>query len=238
MVGCKNGVIRVFEFSHKTNKLDYKMMFRKAQEEISDIKMSPGTLVVGSHDNSIYVYDYEKGKIQERFKALRKHSSYITHLDISRDSANLHSTCGAYELLFWDLNTGKQLTGGATMLRDEGWATWTTALGWPVQGIWPKCTDGTFYNSVDRSHFTVDGDDQSLHLLATGNDLGKVNLFNYPCIEKGAKSIEGKGHSSHVTNVRWTFDDRYLITTGGEDQCIMQWKIGISKKGGSRKAKI
>lgn len=118
VVGCKNGVVRVYEFSHKTNAMGYRMMFRKATEEISDIKMSVGTMVIGSHDNGIYVYDYEKGKIKERFKALKKHSSYITHMDISRDSANLHSTCGAYELLFWDLNTGKQLTSGATLLRD------------------------------------------------------------------------------------------------------------------------
>lgn len=43
------------------------------------------------------------------------------------------------------------------MLRDERWATWTTTLGWPVQGIWPKYTDGTFINSVDRSHMSVNG---------------------------------------------------------------------------------
>lgn len=108
-----------------------------------------------------------------------------------------------------------------------------------MQGIWPKCTDGTFYNSVDRSHFTIDGDDQSqsYYLLATGNDLGKVNLFNYPCLEKGAKMIEGKGHSSHVTNVRWTYDDKFVISTGGEDQCVMQWKVEVSRKGGREKGK-
>ena len=38
---------------------------------------------------------------------MQKHSSYITHIDYSCDGANLHSTCGAYELLFWDLAKGK-----------------------------------------------------------------------------------------------------------------------------------
>jgi len=71
-------------------------MFRKSNEEISDIKVSPGTLVIGSHDNRIYVYDYEPGKIKERYPALKKHSAYVTHMDISRDGANLHSTCGGY----------------------------------------------------------------------------------------------------------------------------------------------
>ena len=35
----------------------------------------------------------------------------------------MHSTCGAWELLFWDLNKGKycQNTKGATQYRDEQW---------------------------------------------------------------------------------------------------------------------
>lgn len=53
-------------------------------------------------------------------------------MDFSKDGANLHSNCGAYELLFWDCGTGKQLPGGATQFKDEDWATWTATLGWPV----------------------------------------------------------------------------------------------------------
>lgn len=38
---------------------------------------------------------------------MKKHSSFITHLDWSLDSSFLHTTCGAYELLFWDVFSGK-----------------------------------------------------------------------------------------------------------------------------------
>ena len=38
---------------------------------------------------------------------MKKHSSYITHIDFSCDGVNLHSTCGAYELLFWNVSEGK-----------------------------------------------------------------------------------------------------------------------------------
>lgn len=37
------------------------------------------------------------------------HSSYITHLDWSLDGAILQSTCGAYELLYFEAGTGKQV---------------------------------------------------------------------------------------------------------------------------------
>ena len=147
--------------------------------------------MVGSHDNWIYVYEYKEGQVKRKYAPMKKHSSYITHLDISRDSCFLQSTCGAYEILYWDLNTGKQITAGGTLLRDERWATWTCSIGWPVQGIYPKCTDGTFINSVDRSNFSISGtkykdDPKSFYLLAAANDSGKVCVYNYPCTIKSS----------------------------------------------------
>jgi hypothetical protein len=41
--------------------------------------------------------------------------------------------------------------------------------GWPVQGIWAAGMDGSDINAAARSN--------SGHLLATADDLGKVNLF-------------------------------------------------------------
>lgn len=41
--------------------------------------------------------------MKPKFKPLRKHSSYITKLDFTAKGHHLHSNCGAYELLFWDV---------------------------------------------------------------------------------------------------------------------------------------
>lgn len=40
-------------------------------------------------------------------KPLRKHSSFIKNIDFSLDSTKLISTCGSYDLIFWDVTTGK-----------------------------------------------------------------------------------------------------------------------------------
>jgi len=40
-------------------------------------------------------------------------------------------------------------------------------------------------------------------LLAKGDDFGIVSVHKYPCIPKNSESIEERGHSSHVTCVRW-----------------------------------
>ena len=83
---------------------------------------------------------------------------------------------------------------------------------------------------MDRSNTSIKGtvfknDSKTHYLLAAGNDNGKVAIYNYPTTIKSSAFVEGKGHSSHVTNVRWTNDDKHIISVGGEDQCVMVWKV-------------
>lgn len=112
-------------------------------------------------------------------------------------------------------------------------------------GLWPDGSDGTDVNAVCRSH------DKSL--LVTGDDFGKVHLFTYPCSQfrvryythkhtpRHPRSAQGprnelflphqapshlySGHSSHVTNVGFLHDDSCLVSIGGKDMSVMQWRI-------------
>jgi len=187
------------------------------REWIEAIAYSPdgNKLAVGSHDNFIYIYD-----VRQNYKLMWKlsgHSSMILSLDWSVDGNALHSTCGSYELLFWDTTTGQQVRDGATRFKDEAWHKWTAKLGWPVQGIYGGQVDLTHVNTVDRS-----GDKA---VYAVGNDWGLVELFGNPN-NKGAKSNAYRAHSEHVTSVKWSSDDRYLFSAGGYDNCVMQWRKG------------
>ena len=122
----------------------------------------------------IFTYD-----AKNNFKPLRKlrgHHSTIADFDFSQDS-RLMSNCTSYEILFFDLASGKQMTGGASALKDEPWSSWTCTLGWSVQGIFPPCADGTDVNSCDRAPENT--------VMATGDDFGMVKVFKYPCpVEK------------------------------------------------------
>jgi len=129
-------------------------------EDISDIKFSPNSkmLAVGNHDNYIDIYstnlvpqsyDTPPTCALKYLKRLRGHSSYLTHLDWSADNRLLKSNCGAYELLFWDVAEGKQLSDFEDT--DCVWHTDTCVLGFPVMGIWPKAVSGTDISSADVS---------------------------------------------------------------------------------------
>jgi WD40 repeat protein len=75
------------------------------KEWIETMKYSPDMtrLAVGSHDNFIYLYNCDESQYQ-CFGKLRGHSSYITALDWDLDGGMIRSTCGAYELLFFNVN--------------------------------------------------------------------------------------------------------------------------------------
>jgi WD40 repeat protein len=60
--------------------------------------------------------------------------------------------------------------------------------------------------------------------LITGDDFSYVKAFRYPNF-KGSSYLKFIGHSSHVTNVKFSSDDNYVITIGGFDKSIFQWKF-------------
>ena len=112
-------------------------------------------------------------------RRLKGHSSFLTHLDWSMDNRLLRSCCASYELLYWDVGAGRQFLSTLDSLEaDTQWQTETCVLGFPVMGIWPPDSDGTDVNSVDVL--------PSKGLVATGDDSGRLNLFNYPCVAKHA----------------------------------------------------
>uniref|UniRef100_A0A665WK39 HELP domain-containing protein n=1 Tax=Echeneis naucrates TaxID=173247 RepID=A0A665WK39_ECHNA len=175
-------------------------------EQLSVMRYSPdgSFLAVGSHDNFIYIYNVtESGRRYTRFGKCNGHSSFITHLDWSKDGKYIMSNSGDYEILYCD--------------KDREWASYTCVLGFHVMGVWLEGSDGTDINALCRSH--------SERVVAVADDFCKVHLFQYPCPKLKAPSHKYEGHGSHVTNVCFTHNDSHLLSMGGKDTCILQWRV-------------
>ncbi|XP_073923278.1 echinoderm microtubule-associated protein-like 1 isoform X1 [Castor canadensis] len=214
-VGTLTG--RWFVFDTETK--DLVTVHTDGNEQLSVMRYSPdgNFLAIGSHDNCIYIYGVgESGRKYTRVGKCSGHSSFITHLDWSINSQFLVSNSGDYEILYWVPSACKQVVSVETT-RDIEWATYTCTLGFHVFGVWPEGSDGTDINAVCRAH--------EKKLLSTGDDFGKVHLFSYPCSQFRAPSHIYGGHSSHVTNVDFLCEDSHLISTGGKDTSIMQWRV-------------
>ena len=119
------------------------------------------------------------------------------------------------------MSGGKRLTS-----KDEidkiVWHTWTGVLGQEVAGIWAKYTDTNDVNAIDVNF--------EQGVCVTGDDLGLVKLFKFPTFKKGAKFKKYTGHSAHVTNVRFTSDRKRVITVGGADHAVFQWRFLIENE--------
>ncbi|XP_045575961.1 echinoderm microtubule-associated protein-like 4 isoform X7 [Salmo salar] len=189
-------------------------------EQLSVIRFSvDGTLLaVGSHDNFIYLYTVsDKGRKYTRYGKCIGHSSYITHLDWSPDNKFIMSNSGDYEILYWDIPNGCKYIRNRSECKDIDWATYTCVLGYHVFGVWPEGSDGTDINALIRSH--------NRKVIALADDFCKVHLFQYPCARPKAPSHKYSAHSSHVTNVTFMHNDSHLVSTGGKDTSVMQWRL-------------
>lgn len=208
VIGCNDGTVRVRSVGNPSTDIK---TFQDSQEWIEVIAFSPdgAHVAVGSHDNNIYVYGTEDWSLKSKLTA---HNSYINCLDWSSDSKYIRSNCGAYELLFFDVEKGEQEQNGPSLLKDADWATQTTHFGWYVDGIFPKGTDGTHINGVNWSNDRT--------LIACGDDYGLVQLFRSPARE-GCHPISLRGHSEHVVRVVFVGDN--LVSVGGQDKTVMFW---------------
>jgi len=175
-------------------------------------------LAVGTHGMTVCICDVSKE--YKCVMALKSHNSVVTHLDWSADSKHLRSTDKGYELLFFDIDPADPKKSvhnpHATSLKDVEWATNHCILSWPTQCVWDTDMDGSDVNAVDILN---------KQLVATGDDHGNVNLFRYPVLEETNKQRRIAGHSAHVTNVRFSKDGKYLVSAGGGDKSIIQWRV-------------
>jgi microtubule-associated protein-like 6 len=220
-VGLQNGSVNFFNADGTEIK-----SVTKGRRRIQSIRFSPsGRLVaVGTADNVILLFN-----VEEDFKFVGKltgHSSVVLKIDFSKDEKYLQTCSQSYELIFFDLTAMKPVPRPRD-LKDVEWASFTSILGWDVQGIWPKYSDGADVNAVTRSH--------SAKYLATAGVHGFVQLFNFPCVGGGLdregrlnrrpESHSAAGHSDNVTDVAWTGGDQRVISSGGADLSIFQWKV-------------
>lgn len=229
---------------------------------ISQVKYCPKAnyLAVGAKDTFVYIYDAMDS--YKKLHVCEGHSSAITHLTWSCEGDLLQSNASDGELLHWAISPGKgnmkQITD-AFLVRDAQWVKWTCVFGWSTPGIWSEdttslvdiaavCTTGPKATSTsgilstslsDKDDTFVTGAPLSGSTSSENEDLIAVacktslRLFKWPAM-RFAKSRSYAGHSSPIPSICFSFNDAYLVSVGGDDATIIQWKCVFASNSSSK----
>ncbi|KAH8091497.1 hypothetical protein JL720_5804 [Aureococcus anophagefferens] len=165
---------------------------------VTDLKFSPdgANLAACCMDKSIYVFAADAA--YKRRLVLKGHSSTPLHLDFSVEGAILQTNDAAHEVLFWDVaRGGKQITN-AYSLRNTQWASWTCALGWPVQGI---------FDAETEAHS---------HEIAAVCRSNKSDVVVAPGANNVLRLMKSPPLAFHA-------DDAKCLSVGGKDATIALW---------------
>eukprot|EP00043_Microstomoeca_roanoka_P006737 m.65510 g.65510 ORF g.65510 m.65510 type:complete len:1912 (-) comp13543_c0_seq2:42-5777(-) len=206
-VGLENGGFLVYD----TSDVSQPRTKRDRGKPIHAVKFSPNQqiLAVASDDVAIDFYDPES---LTRVGYCRDLQSAILHMDWSVDNQYLRVETSTFDILVVEVPSGKVVNGSDQV----NWATRTGVLDKDVLGIWSKNASKDNINCAARS--VTSG------VVVTGDDMGYVKLFPYPCPEPQTKHELYVGHAAHVTNISFVQNDEYVVSTGGDDNCVLVWK--------------
>jgi microtubule-associated protein-like 1/2 len=219
VVGCKDGSVVWLNAATGETTTTLKV----CKEQIDAIAYHPTgeQIAAGSWDQNIALVDKD-GKIT----TMTGHSSSITHIQYSTDGSTLMTNSKDYEILYWDAYAGKQMPSKPKV---NAWRNWTCILGWPCQGLFVPGLDGTDINVVQISGSDDNGDDKGTKVLATGTDDGRIMLRRFPSLSSKAPYIVYHGHSSFVTNLRFSAGSQVMFSAGGNDFAVMEWAVAANK---------
>ena len=215
-VGFCNGQITLFEIK-SNGELEKESVKRKKRDyssAINLVKFSPDGkhLAVVCSKNFVDIYNLPH---VVKHATCRGFKGVVSNLDWSDDSSYIQINTLQLQRLIYRISDANPVFDNE-FIGQIIWSTLTCVSGPDLVGILPANAQ---LGDVNISHLSNRG-----HILATGDDYGLVKLFNFPVDQKDAAFLQFHGHSAHVTNLHFTHNDNYLVSTGGDDSCLFLWK--------------
>ena len=232
IIGTTNGIIYHFDLENNKLSKGFKSEFYSEEKNIKtgeyikwiqELKISPDNNMVafGSHCGKDKTFSkIQILKIQKSIKEPLinysiidpKITSALTHLDWGNDNDHIVCNSLAFELKYVSIDANGVVASSSCVYNNDLWYTWTCLFGFPVQGIWPPASTGYVVNYTCRSN--------NQKVIATGDDFSLVKLFKCPSVIEHAQYKAYGGHSSHIPKVRFTPNDQFLISVGGNDKSV------------------
>jgi len=227
-VGTESSKVYLFYYEHQDLRLGTchcieKKTVRASLESVAYVRFSPdsGFIAVAHMDSQAYILTIEgdENEVSLNQWTGMPMPAAPTNLQWSEDGTFVKFLTRDYEICHFTLDYNSQRGHFHPNIPDPDeckWAGDPLIAGWDVEGLYQEGWDGTDLNDASIS---PDG-----KYIASGDDFGCVRLHNYPAINPEANR-RYLGHSSFVVGIEFTRDDHKLITCGGNDMAIFQWRL-------------
>jgi WD40 repeat protein len=190
-------------------------------EGIAKLRLNAdNTLLAVAHmDGNLYVFSIEDEckKLTKWKPAPQRAAPY--QVQWGHDSRLVRVLTRDYEVCYFSLDKEKKVLTRVPRIPDPDKYKFIgdpLLAGWETRGILQKEMDGTDINDCAISH---DG-----QYIIAGDDFGHVRIHNFPVVLPEPNKAYG-GHAEHVMNVSFGANDAYIISCGGADMSIFQWKV-------------
>jgi len=242
--GSEDGWVYLFDwFDNPRRELmlvaEFEVPVKKGREPegVSYMRFSEddSILAVAHMDANLYLFDVVKSagaggddEKKDSFGSYKldvwkpaTHRAAPTHIQWNKDASMIKVLTRDYEVAHWQLNRTSRSLKFYPHIPDPDnvkWAGDPLVAGWDVEGCYQPEWDGTDLNDVSLSDDGI--------FLAAGDDFGLVRLYKYPAVSN-KPDVHRKylGHSSFVVGVEFCRNNEYLITCGGNDMAIFQWRL-------------
>jgi len=199
--------------------------------EVACVEFSPFSdlIAVGHFDSNAYIYSIiTSPKLTVKpWKFALDLTAGCTHLQFSTCGNWLKTFSKDYDIMCWTLDRDREDCEHHTYLIDPDFLKWSgdpIIAGYDVMGLYQTNAtwDGTGLNccSLARGGL-LEGDS---NYVVSGDNFGTVRLFNYPAVNEEA-NWEFKGHGAFVVGCKFLASMTTLITVGGGDRAIFQWRL-------------
>lgn len=96
------------------------------------------------------------------------------------------------------------------------WSTQNCKLSWYTQGVFPHGAHPDLVNCCALEPI--------LDIISTGDDNGRVTIYNNPCLPEYNKGRVLRGHAGHIGRVAFTDEGEIMFSNGGYDRTTIQWR--------------
>ncbi|XP_041356137.1 echinoderm microtubule-associated protein-like 2 isoform X2 [Gigantopelta aegis] len=223
--GTHDGHLILLELNPDDLSVTEAFNMKLTKERLDTVKLSPDCLsvAIGGHDKAIYIFSLvereDVGKVWEMQGKCKGHRGAVTAMDWSAERLNgdyyIRSSSSSCDQRFWNVAKLEAVQG--SVCENIQWASDRCIIDHKLTGLWgSKQGKEGMIHSVDINPPKT--------VVAIGDSNGHLSLFRYPCSKSGVFSHTYRCHHG-VHNTCFSPSGNYVLSVGGKDSCVMQWKV-------------